>query len=51
MLLFTGIRASELICMKIKDIDRITGQLTVKGKGGKQRTIPLREEAYSVIKY
>ena len=49
MLLYTGIRASELINIKIQDIDRITGQLTVNGKGGKQRTIPLRKEVQEAI--
>lgn len=44
MLLYTGVRASKLIGVKIQDIDRITGQLTVNGKGGKQRTIPLQKE-------
>ncbi|MBW6491022.1 MAG: tyrosine-type recombinase/integrase [Lentimicrobium sp.] len=41
LLYSTGIRLSELINLKISDIDRSTSTLRVKGKGNKQRIIPV----------
>lgn len=37
----TGIRRSELIGIKLKDLDLSSGILKVKGKGNKERFIPL----------
>ncbi|WP_029038529.1 tyrosine-type recombinase/integrase [Salinimicrobium xinjiangense] len=37
----TGIRRSELIGIRLKDVDLSTGLLKVKGKGSKERFIPL----------
>lgn len=37
----TGIRRSELINIKIQDVDRYRGTLKVLGKGSKERFIPL----------
>lgn len=42
ILLYTGVRVSELISIKRKDIDPISQILTVHGKGGKVREISLR---------
>lgn len=44
LLLFTGVRVTELVTIKLKDLDFLTMQLTVTGKGGKQRDIPLKSE-------
>lgn len=41
LLFFTGIRRSELISIKLRDIDFSRETLTVKGKGDKTREIPL----------
>jgi integrase/recombinase XerD len=41
-LLYTGVRVSELCDIKLKNIDQLTGQLKVVGKGGKVREVPLR---------
>lgn len=41
LLFFTGIRRSELISIKLKDIDFSRETLKVKGKGDKTREIPL----------
>lgn len=49
MLLYTGVRASELISIQKRDLDRLTEQLIVLGKGGKQRKIPLRKEILEAI--
>lgn len=39
MLVDTGMRCSELTHLKMTDIDRGTGELTVVGKGNKKRTV------------
>ena len=41
MLYTTGMRLSELVGLTHKDVDMIAGQIRVKGKGNKQRLIPL----------
>lgn len=50
LLLYTGIRVSELVSIKLKDIDFLTMQLKVLGKGGKAREIPLRLEVVEMVK-
>src|SRR5690606_22449235 len=37
----TGVRLSELIHLKWSDVDLLTGQVKVLGKGNKERIIPL----------
>lgn len=49
LLLYTGVRVSELVQIQISDIDRLAAQLTVRGKGGKYRQIPLRKDVLEVI--
>lgn len=39
LLVDTGMRASELMGLRIADVDRGTGELTVTGKGNKKRTV------------
>jgi len=41
----TGMRASEIICVRINDVDAEMGTLRCFGKGSKERTIPLYAEA------
>ena len=43
-LLYTGIRVTELVNIKLADIDNLTSSLTVRGKGGKVREISLRRQ-------
>lgn len=51
MLLYTGIRVSELVNIKLKDIDVLSMNLTVAwGKGGKRREVPLKNEVIEAIK-
>lgn len=50
LLLYTGVRITELVNIKIKDIDFIINNLRVIGKGGKYREIPLKAEVVEVIK-
>ena len=46
----TGIRRSELIGIKLQDIDLSAGILKVKGKGNKERFIPLLPSVVVTIK-
>lgn len=50
LLLYTGVRVSELVSIKIRDIDFLAHQLKVVGKGGKYREIPLKPELVDTIK-
>lgn len=50
ILLYTRLRVSELVSIKIKDLDFLTMQLHVVGKGGKIREVPLRPEVVEVAK-
>lgn len=49
MLYATGMRRSELLNLRDKDIDSYGGQIKVIGKGKKERIIPLNNELLSVI--
>ncbi len=46
----TGIRRSELIGIQLQDLDLSTGNLKVKGKGNKERFIPLLPSVIATIK-
>lgn len=48
LLYSTGIRASECVGLKMKDVDLEGNQINVMGKGQKERVIPLNNE---VVKY
>lgn len=50
LLLYTGVRVTELVSIKLADIDKLTAILTVRGKGGKVREISLRNDVLSIIK-
>jgi len=50
LLLYTGIRVGELVSIKLQDIDFLTMQLHILGKGGKIREVPLRAEVVEVAK-
>jgi integrase/recombinase XerD len=41
----TGLRVSELVGLKVTDINLEAGFLTTKGKGGKERLVPVGDEA------
>jgi integrase/recombinase XerD len=49
LLLYTGVRVSELVNIKLNDIDVLTQTLTVRGKGGKVREISLRQDVMRLI--
>lgn len=50
LLLYTGLRVSELCEIKIKNIDFLTAHLKVFGKGGKIREVPLKQEVVDAVK-
>ncbi|MFD2443705.1 tyrosine-type recombinase/integrase [Bacillus sp. CGMCC 1.16607] len=50
LLLYCGLRVSELVNIKIGDIDPLTSILTVCGKGGKMREISLRQDVLLLLK-
>jgi len=45
MLYATGLRASELIALTVGDVQTATGYVKVRGKGGKERLVPVGEMA------
>ncbi|MGX2961648.1 tyrosine-type recombinase/integrase [Peribacillus sp. JNUCC 23] len=50
MLLYTGVRVSELCQVRLEDIDFLTNELSVYGKGGKHRQVPLRNDLVENIR-
>ncbi|EJL41458.1 site-specific recombinase XerD [Brevibacillus sp. CF112] len=50
LLLYTGVRVSELCGIQLGDIDYLTNTLRVTGKGGKYREIPLRPDLAELIR-
>ncbi|WP_411682652.1 tyrosine-type recombinase/integrase [Clostridium thailandense] len=51
LLLYTGVRVSELVNINLKDIDVLAMNLTIAwGKGGKRREVPLKGEVIDALK-
>ncbi|MBS1518702.1 MAG: tyrosine-type recombinase/integrase [Bacteroidetes bacterium] len=46
----TGIRLSELINLKIKNVDMVSRTIKVKGKGSKERIVPFGKAAETALK-
>lgn len=51
MAYYTGMRRSELVGLKMEDVDLNGKSLMVNGKGGKQRILPLANELIEDIKW
>jgi len=49
LLYATGLRASELVSLKIKDLNMEDGFLLCLGKGGKERLVPIGESAVEAV--
>lgn len=49
LLIFTGLRISELATLELKQIHFTQKALTIRGKGNKDRTIPLSSNTLSLI--
>ncbi|WP_243156444.1 tyrosine-type recombinase/integrase [Clostridium sp. C8-1-8] len=50
LLLYTGVRVSELCSIKIRDIDFLNYSIKIYGKGGKFREVPLKFDLADAIK-
>ncbi|APC42534.1 integrase [Clostridium estertheticum subsp. estertheticum] len=51
MLLYTGLRVSELVNVKLRDVDMLSMNLTVAwGKGGKKRDVQLKGQVVDSVK-
>ena len=50
LLLYTGVRVSELVAIKVADLDILSLNLKVVGKGGKYREIPVKMELATAVK-
>jgi integrase/recombinase XerD len=49
LLYATGLRVSELIGLKLREVNRNAGFLLVVGKGGKERLVPMGESASGAL--
>jgi integrase/recombinase XerD len=49
LLYATGVRVSELIAIRISDLDEHAGTIRVTGKGDKQRLIPVARQAIDAV--
>jgi len=50
MIYATGIRVGELVSLDLKDIDMWSGIVTVRGKGNKERIVPINDLALKRIR-
>lgn len=50
LLLDTGLRVGELVRLKLSDVDLDRGIVRVKGKGGKEREVPLEEASMAALR-
>lgn len=49
LLYATGLRVSELVLLKLREVNRTAGFLLTCGKGGKERLVPLGETALATL--
>jgi integrase/recombinase XerC len=45
-----GLRLSEMVALKIQDVDKVAGELRVTGKGNKTRVLPIGRFALAALK-
>ena len=45
----TGLRVSELVTLKLSQLDPVVGLVRVTGKGGRERIVPLGQEALACL--
>ena len=50
LLLYTGCRVSELVNIQTTDVDFVINVVTLHGKGGKLREVPIRSDVAQLIK-
>ena len=51
VLFYTGVRVSELVNIKIEDIDFVNRIIRIIGKGNKERVVPFSKECEQTIRY
>lgn len=49
LMLFCGLRSCEILAMEVGDIDLIDDQIRIRGKGGKQRMLPIAESVRKAL--
>jgi site-specific recombinase XerD len=49
LLLDSGLQVSELCGLRLADVDRVRGTVTVRGKGGRPRTLPLSADGQRAV--
>ncbi len=49
MLYSSGLRASEICSLKVKDVDLLRGEVRIKGKGGKEAIVPIGNRALHLL--
>lgn len=49
ILLYTGLRRSELVALNVDDVDLEARTLRIRGKGNKDRVIPLADPLYAAL--
>ena len=51
LLYATGLRVSELVSLKVQDVNLTAGYLLTTGKGGKERVVPIGESARNALQH
>jgi site-specific recombinase XerD len=51
LMLFCGLRSCEILALEVADIDLIDNQIRVRGKGGKQRVLPISGSVRKILIY
>ncbi len=49
LMLFGGLRSSEVLTLKVRDVDLAAKTVRVWGKGGRERVVPVDEEALRAV--
>lgn len=49
LMLSTGVRRGELVSIKLQDVDFETGEILIKGKGGKERFVAVSETILNMM--
>lgn len=50
LLYVSGMRISELVMLRLSDVDELAGAIRVQGKGDKERLIPIPAQVFTVLR-